>query len=83
MSRQTGVTKLSEARDLVSQLQTEASEQEKLLEEKQLDAKAALQTITVTIQNAGIKREQMQDLRCSIAEENIALTGRYSLLTLG
>ena len=61
---------------MVSQLQAEASGQEKLLEEKQLDAKAALETITVTIQNAGVKRERMQDLRRSIAEENTALTDR-------
>ena len=71
------MSKLSEARDLVSQLQTDAATQEKLLGEKQLEAKMALQKITDTIQNAGVQRNEMQSLRRSIAEENAALTERF------
>ena len=67
---------MSEARSLVSQLQNDAAEQEQLLEQKQMEAKTALQKITDTIQNAGVKREQMQDLRSTIAEENVALMER-------
>ncbi|KAI9564905.1 hypothetical protein GHT06_008646 [Daphnia sinensis] len=73
---QTGVSKLSEARELVAQLQAEAGQQEQLLAQKQMEAKAALQKITDTIQSAGVKRDEMQDLRSTIANENVALTTR-------
>ena len=73
---QTGVSKLSDARELVAQLQAEAGQQERLLAQKQMEAKAALQKITDTIQNAGVKRDEMQDLRSTIANENVALTHR-------
>lgn len=73
---QTGVSKLSEARELVAQLQAEAGQQEQLLAQKQMEAKAALQKITDTIQSAGVKRDEMQDLRTTIADENVALTNR-------
>lgn len=71
------MSKLSEARELVSRLRAEAAQQERLLEQKQTEAKVALQKITDTIQSAGVKRDEMQDLRSSIAEENIKLTQRY------
>lgn len=67
---------MSEARELVAHLQAEAGQQEQLLEQKQMEAKAALQMITDTIQSAGVKRDEMQDLRSTIATENIALTQR-------
>ena len=41
-----------------------------------MEAKAALQKITDTIQSAGVKRGEMQDLRSTIATENVALTER-------
>lgn len=75
---QTGVSKLSEARELVARLQEEAGQQERLLAQKQMEAKAALQMITDTIQSAGVKRGEMQDLRSTISAENIRLTERYS-----
>ena len=71
------MSKLSEARNLVAHLQTEASQQEQLLEQKQAEAKAALQKITDTIQSAGVKRGEMQELRSTIATENEALTLRF------
>jgi hypothetical protein len=67
---------LSEARDLVAQLQAEAGHQERLLAQKQMEAKAALQKITDTIQSAGVKKDEMQDLRSTIANENVALNNR-------
>lgn len=70
------MSKLSEARELVARLQAEAAQQERLLEQKQTEAKVALQKITDTIQSAGVKRDEMQDLRSSIAEENIKLNQR-------
>lgn len=70
------MSKLSEARDLVKRLQVEAGQQEQLLEQKQLEAQAALQKITNTIQSASVKRGEMQDLRSTIADENLALTER-------
>lgn len=70
------MNKLSEARELVTRLQTEASKQEQLLEQKQMEAKAALQKITDTIQNASVRRGEMQDLRNTIAHENKTLTER-------
>lgn len=72
------MSKLSEARDLVKRLQVEAAQQEVLLEQKQLEAQAALQKITNTIQSASVKRGEMQDLRSTIADENLALTERYT-----
>lgn len=47
---QSGVQKLSEARNLVSQLQVTAAKQEQLLEQKQMEGKLDLQKITETIQ---------------------------------
>jgi hypothetical protein len=73
---QSGVQKLSEARNLVSQLQVSAAKQEQLLEQKQMEGKLALQKITETIQSAGVKRNEMQDLRSTISKENISLTER-------
>jgi len=75
---QSGVQKLSEAKNQVAQLQVTAAKQEQLLEQKQTEGKLALQKITETIQNAGIKRNEMQDLRSTISKENIALTERFS-----
>lgn len=68
---------MSDARELVAQLQAEAGQQEQLLAQKQMEAQAALQKITDTIQSAGVKRDEMQDLRSTIANENVALTTRY------
>lgn len=67
---------MSEARELVARLQSEAGQQEQLLAQKQMEAKAALQMITDTIQSAGVKRGEMQDLRTTISAENIRLTER-------
>ena len=78
---QAGVGKLSEARDLVNHLQTDAGEQEKLLELKQHEAKSALEKITETIKSAGVKRNEMQTLRSTIAEENVLLLERYITVT--
>ena len=73
---------MSEARDLVAHLQAEAVQQEKLLAQKQMEAKAALQKITDTIQSAGVKRGEMQDLRSTIATENVALTERWNTVAI-
>ena len=75
---QSGVQKLSEAKNQVAQLQVSSAKQEQLLEQKQMEGKLALQKITETIQNAGVKRNEMQDLRSTISKENIALTERFS-----
>ena len=75
---QSGVQKLSEAKIQVAQLQVSSAKQEQLLEQKQMEGKLALQKITETIQNAGVKRNEMQDLRSTISKENIALTERFS-----
>ncbi len=72
---------MSEARSLVNRLQTDAGEQEKLLEQKQLEAKSALQKITDTIKSAGTKRGELQTLRSTIAQENEALVERYGIST--
>ncbi len=56
-----GVSKLTEARDVVRTLKSEAASQEETLAEKQHEANEALQMITDTMRNANLQKGQVQD----------------------
>lgn len=58
-----GVSKLVEAKTLVTKLKGEAAIQEKVLAEKQKEANEALQMIKETMQNASHQKSHMEDLR--------------------
>ena len=58
-----GVSKLVEAKNVVTKLKGEAAIQEKELAEKQKEANDALIMIKETMQNASQQKTQMQDLR--------------------
>lgn len=75
-----GVSKLNEARNVVSTLKLEAAEQEKLLAEKQGKATSALEMITETMSNANVHRNQMEELKKKTEQENEMLMIRYDFL---
>ncbi|NXG46652.1 DYHC2 protein, partial [Psilopogon haemacephalus] len=66
---QAGVSKLNEAKALVDELNRKAGEQSTLLKMKQDEADAALQEITVSMQNASEQKTEMEKIKHRIAEE--------------
>ncbi|XP_030632529.1 cytoplasmic dynein 2 heavy chain 1 [Chanos chanos] len=66
---QAGVAKLNEAKALVDDLKRRAAEQSLLLKTKQAEADAALQEITVSMQNASDQKTEMERLKGRMAEE--------------
>ncbi|NWH26647.1 DYHC2 protein, partial [Grus americana] len=66
---QAGVSKLNEAKALVDELNRKAGEQSILLKTKQDEADAALQEITVSMQNASEQKTEMEKIKHRIAEE--------------
>ncbi|XP_019385809.1 PREDICTED: cytoplasmic dynein 2 heavy chain 1 [Crocodylus porosus] len=66
---QAGVSKLNEAKALVDELNRKAGEQSVLLKTKQDEADAALQEITVSMQNASEQKTEMEKIKHKIAEE--------------
>ncbi|MBN3304013.1 DYHC2 protein, partial [Amia calva] len=66
---QAGVSKLNEAKALVDELKGKAAEQSTLLRTKQAEADAALQEITVSMQNASDQKTEMEKIKYKIAEE--------------
>ncbi|KAF4787703.1 hypothetical protein TURU_168391 [Turdus rufiventris] len=66
---QAGVSKLNEAKALVDELNKKAEEQSILLKMKQDEADAALQEITVSMQNASEQKAEMEKIKHRIAEE--------------
>ncbi len=71
-----GVTKLTEAHEVVHKLKAEAAEQEKALAEKQNEANEALQMITDTMRNANVQKGEMEDLRGQTLQEERNLNER-------
>ena len=71
-----GVSKLNEAREVVSRLKEEAAVQEKQLAEKQGEANQALQMITDTMRNANTQKTEMQDLKGKTIQEERAIAER-------
>ncbi|TRY83670.1 hypothetical protein DNTS_027964 [Danionella cerebrum] len=66
---QAGVAKLNEAKALVDDLKRRAAEQSILLKIKQAEADAALQEITLSMQNAGDQKTEMEKLKERMAHE--------------
>ncbi|XP_063237932.1 cytoplasmic dynein 2 heavy chain 1 [Bacillus rossius redtenbacheri] len=73
---QAGVSKLTEARQIVDTLKVEANEQEKKLAEKQAKANAALQMITETMRSANTQKVEMESLKEQTERENQQLVVR-------
>lgn len=71
-----GVSKLTEARDVVHKLKAEAAVQEKELAEKQAEANEALQMITDTMKNANTQKGEMENLKSKTLEEEKSLNVR-------
>ncbi|KAK7078013.1 hypothetical protein SK128_012525 [Halocaridina rubra] len=71
-----GVSKLKEARKVVSELKSEAAKKEKILNEKQGEANKALQLITDTMKNANDQKTQMETLKDQTLQENQKIAER-------
>jgi dynein heavy chain 2 len=71
-----GVSKLTEARDVVTKLKKEAAIQEKELDQKQAEANDALQMITDTMKDANTQKVEMEDLKGRTLTEEKALNLR-------
>ncbi|XP_035389840.1 cytoplasmic dynein 2 heavy chain 1 isoform X3 [Electrophorus electricus] len=66
---QAGVAKLNEAKSLVDELKRRAAEQSVLLKTKQAEADAALQEITMSMQNASDQKTEMEKVKEKMAQE--------------
>ncbi|XP_058542508.1 cytoplasmic dynein 2 heavy chain 1 isoform X7 [Neofelis nebulosa] len=73
---QAGVSKLNEAKALVDELNRKAGEQSVLLKMKQDEADAALQEITVSMQDASEQKTELERLKHKIAEEVVKIEER-------
>ncbi|XP_008581746.1 PREDICTED: cytoplasmic dynein 2 heavy chain 1-like, partial [Galeopterus variegatus] len=73
---QAGVSKLNEAKALVDELNRRAGEQSVLLKTKQEEADAALQEITVSMQDASEQKTELERLKHKIAEEVVKIEER-------
>uniref|UniRef100_A0A8D8QIW2 Cytoplasmic dynein 2 heavy chain 1 n=2 Tax=Cacopsylla melanoneura TaxID=428564 RepID=A0A8D8QIW2_9HEMI len=73
---QAGITKLTEAKQVVDTLKKEADEQESKLAEKQSKATSALEMITQTMKHANTQKDHMANLKQEFERENLALTAR-------
>ncbi|KAI5737300.1 hypothetical protein M8J76_012015 [Diaphorina citri] len=73
---QAGITKLTEAKNVVDSLKKEAAEQESKLAEKQSKATSALEMITQTMKHANTQKDHMATLKQEFEKENLALTSR-------
>ena len=73
---QAGLSKLTEAKEIVAQLKEDAAQQESKLAEKQSKANAALELITKTMQSASSQKTEMESLKGTIEKESEALSIR-------
>ena len=71
-----GLQKLEEAADQVSDLSTQASEQQRLLAEKQIEADDALQRITVAMSAASERKKEVEELQVKLGKEEADLSAR-------
>ena len=79
---QAGVSKLNEATTLVDELKQKAAKQRALLAEKQQEADAALQEITVSMQRATEQKQEMEVLRQQQSEERQKLEKRKKAIDI-
>jgi dynein heavy chain 2 len=75
-----GVSKLNDAREVVSKLKKEAATKEKELAEKQAAANDALQMITDTMKNANTQRNEMQGLRSNVMIEEREIAEKKKII---
>ncbi|CAH8846367.1 unnamed protein product [Trichobilharzia szidati] len=75
-----GLGKLKEACERVSELKRQTAEQGKLLVEKQTEADKALEQISAAIQGAAEQRTEMENLRSRAADESKHLERRKSAI---
>ncbi|KAM3726645.1 Cytoplasmic dynein 2 heavy chain [Dirofilaria immitis] len=75
-----GISKLTEARESVSQMQKKAAKKSKLLAEKQTDADMALKAISQSMTNANYQRSDMEQLKLATAKENERIEKQKSLI---
>lgn len=75
-----GVSKLTDARNIVDDLKVKAVEQQAKLEEKQSKANAALDMISNTMKNANNQKQEIESLKSNTEAENEQLVKR--LITL-
>lgn len=68
--------KLTDAKNLVSELKQKAAEQQEKLAEKQSKANAALDMISNTIKGANAHKEEMEVLKQKTETENVQLVKR-------
>lgn len=73
---QAGVSKLTEAKQVVAKLKSDANKQEELLAEKQAAANNALEMITETMRNANTQKSEMESLKEHTEKENQLLIAR-------
>lgn len=71
-----GVSKLTDAKNVVAKLKESADEQKKKLAEKQAKANSALDMITTTMENANVHKEKMENLKQQTEKENELLMKR-------
>lgn len=71
-----GVSKLTDAKNVVAKLKESADEQKKKLAEKQAKANSALDMITATMENANVHKEKMESLKQQTEKENELLVKR-------
>lgn len=71
------MSKLNEAREVVTHLKGEAAKKEAVLGEKQGEANKALELITDTMKNANDQKVQMEALKDQTVMENKKIAERF------
>ncbi|KAK4887690.1 hypothetical protein RN001_003961 [Aquatica leii] len=71
-----GVSKLTDARNVVAELKTKAKEQEEQLSNKQEKANTALDMISSTMKNANSQKNEMEKLKQQTEKESVHLNKR-------
>ncbi|CAB3367864.1 Hypothetical predicted protein [Cloeon dipterum] len=77
-----GISKLTEAQEVVKELREKAGLQEKELAHKQAEASAALNMISETMQGANTQKAEMENLKAQTVKENEHLASRKKEIDL-
>ncbi|EDO38992.1 predicted protein [Nematostella vectensis] len=79
---QAGISKLTDAKNLVDNLKQKAGEQSRKLAEKQEEADTALQEITTSMQRASESKSEMETLKQKQGEESVKLEKRKKAIEI-
>ena len=71
-----GVSRLTEARDVVAKLKGDAAEKSEILSRKQAEADEALGAITKSMGDAGEQKQEMERLKVEMADESVKMKER-------